>query len=73
VERHQALKEDDVCWAGVGGLRQSGVVREGISRDFHSGVPLNKLKQGFVGEVEVDGIGVVKVVLANIDLIPIEA
>lgn len=73
MEGHQALKEDDVCGADKGGLFESGVFDEGVLWNSHSVVAFDQIDERFVGEVEVEGVGVVEVVFCDIDLGLIDA
>jgi len=68
VEGHQALEEDDVCGADEGGLFEPGVFDEGVLWNSHSVVAFDEIDERFVGEVEVEGVGVVEVVFCDIDL-----
>jgi hypothetical protein len=73
VKGHQTLEEDDVGWAYVCGLLQAGVLDEGVLWNFYLIAAFYKIHQGFVGEVEVQSVGVVEVVLGDVDLCFINA
>lgn len=67
VERHQPLEEDDIGWASIRRLGQARVLRERVPRNLHARIGLDQGKKGPVGEVEIDGVGMVKVVFGYID------
>lgn len=68
MKGHQPLKEDDIGRASIDGLRQASVLRERIPRDLHRSIGLNQGKEGLIGEVKIDGVGMVKIVFGHIDL-----
>ena len=68
MEGHQPLEEDDVGRPHVGGLLHPGVLDEGVLRDFHAIAAFNKIDEGLIGEVEIEGVGVVEVILGDVDL-----
>lgn len=67
MEHHQPLKEDDIGRPSKGRLWQLCILRERIARDRHRRFPLNQGKQGPVGEVEINSIGMVEIVFSYID------
>ena len=67
VECHQTLEKDYVGWADISGLLHSGMFDERVDRDRYRFVGFDQIHKGFVGQVEVKCIGVVEVVLGDID------
>jgi hypothetical protein len=68
MEGHESLEEDDVSGAYVCRFLEAGVFDEGILGDADLVVALDEVDEGLVGEVEVEGVGVVEVVLCDVDL-----
>lgn len=68
MEGHQPLEEDDVCWPHVSRLLHSGMLDEGILRDLYTIAAFYKIDEGLIGEIEIQGIGVVEVILGDVDL-----
>lgn len=68
MEGHQSLEEDDIGRPHVGGLLHPGMLDEGILRDFYAIAAFYKVDEGLIGEIEVEGIGVVEVILSDVDL-----
>lgn len=68
MEGHQSLEEDDVGRAHVGGLLHPGVLDEGVLRDFHAFAAFDEVEEGLVGEIEVQGVGVVEVIFGDVNL-----
>lgn len=68
MEGHEPLEEDDVGGAHEGGLLEARVLDEGVLGDADLVVAVDEVDEGLVGEVEVEGVGVVEVVLCDVDL-----
>jgi hypothetical protein len=67
MEGHQPLKEDDIRRASISRLGESRILRERIPRNLHRRISLNQGKEGLIGEVKIDGIGMVEIVFSYID------
>ncbi len=68
MESHQSLEEDDVSRTNVGRFLQSCMFDKRVLWDADSIIALDEINKSLVGEVEVKGVGMVEVVLGNIDL-----
>jgi hypothetical protein len=73
VKCHQTLEEDDVGWSRKGRLTQPSVLGEGVLGYFHWRVAIDQGEEGAVGEVEVDGVGVIEIVFGDVDFLYVHA
>jgi hypothetical protein len=67
VERHQAFKEYDICGTNVSRLFHTRMLYERILRNFNPFAALDKINQGFIGQIEIQGIRVIEIIFSNID------
>lgn len=68
MEGHQTLEEDYVRWPHIGWLLHPGMLDEGVLRDFYAFAAFYKIHESLIGEIEVQGIRVVEVILGDADL-----
>ena len=73
MEGHQSFEEDDVGRVDVSGLWQALVLHEGILGDSDWLIGILEGLEDFVGEVEIEGQGVVEIIVGDIDFIFIDA
>ena len=66
VECHQSLEKDYVGWADVCRFFHSGMFDERIFGYRYRFIGLDEIDKGFVGQVEVECIGVIEVILGDI-------
>lgn len=73
MEGHQPLEEDDIGRAHVGRFLQTSMLYEGILWNSDSIVAFDEIDESLVGQVEIQGIGVIKVILCDVDLSLVDA
>lgn len=68
MEGHQSLEEDDVGRPHIGGLLHPGMLDEGVLGDFYAIAAFYKVDEGLIGEIKIQGIGVVEIIFSDVDL-----
>ena len=68
MEGHQTLEEDDVGGSYHGDFLHAGVLDETVLWNRHCFAAVHQTVESFVGQVEVEGVGVVEVELGDVHL-----